>query len=133
MFSVIKSPALAGLLYLYLITNLFFLSRFIICHIIKRNNYLKYRDIGTFDELVKEVDRSVYLYNYEKPHIKLQRKTPIEFENDYICCGQKTDGEKSATELKTQHWGYNSPKGCGQKTSGSNIAPELKKEIAISE
>ena len=86
-----------------------------------------------FSVLVKEVDRSVYLYNFEKPHIKLQRKTPIEFENDYICIGQKTDGEKSATELKTQSLGYNSPTDCGQKTSGSNIAPELKKEIVISE
>jgi len=98
-----------------------------------KNNYLKHRNINTFDELVKEVDRSVYLYNYEKPHIKLQRKTPIEFENDYICNGQKIDGEKSATELKTQSLGYNSPSDCGQKTSGSNIAPELKKEIVISE
>lgn len=98
-----------------------------------KNNYLKHRNINSFEELVREVDRSVYLYNYEKPHIKLQRKTPIEFENDYICNGQRTDGEKSATELKTQHEGYNSLSGCGQKTSGSNIAQELKKELVISE
>jgi len=98
-----------------------------------KNNYLKHRTIKSFQELIKEVDRSVYLYNFEKPHIKLQRKTPIEFESDYICIGQKTDGEKSATELKTQSLGYNSPTDCGQKTSGSNIAPELKKEIVISE
>jgi hypothetical protein len=98
-----------------------------------KNNYLKHRTIKSFQELIKEVDRSVYLYNFEKPHIKLQRKTPIEFENDYICIGQKTDGEKSATELKTQSLGYNSPTDCGQKTSGSNIALELKKEIVISE
>ncbi len=98
-----------------------------------KNNYLKHRDIDSFEELVKEVDRSVYLYNFEKPHIKLQRKTPIEFENNYICNGQKTDGEKSATELKPQSLGYNSPTDCGQKTSGSNIAPELKKEMILSE
>jgi len=91
-----------------------------------KNNYLKHKSINSFEELIKEVDRSVYLYNFEKPHIKLQRKTPFEFENDYICSGQETDGEKSATELKTQSLGINSPLGCGQKTSGSNIAPELK-------
>jgi len=98
-----------------------------------KNNCLKHRNINAFEELIKEVDRSVYLYNLEKSHIKLQRKTLIEFENDYICIGQKTDGEKSATELKTQSLGYNSPTDCGQKTSGSSIAPELKKEIVISE
>ena len=97
-----------------------------------KNNYLKHRAINTFEELVKEVDRSVYLYNYEKPHIKLQRKTPIEFENDYICNEQKIDGEKSATELKTQQVGLYSPLGCEQKISGSNIALELKKEIVKS-
>ncbi len=87
-----------------------------------KNNYLKHRNITTFEELIKEVDRSVYLYNFEKPHIKLQRKTPIEFENCYICDGQKTDGEKSATELKETALGLYSPKSCGQKTSSSKIA-----------
>lgn len=56
-----------------------------------KNNYLKHRRIANFSELVKEVDRSVYLYNHEKPHIKLQRKTPFEFENNYICNSKKSD------------------------------------------
>jgi putative transposase len=89
-----------------------------------KNNYLKHRRITTYEELVKEVDRSVLLYNQEKPHIKLQRKSPIEFEKYYICGEQKTDGEKSATEYKPQHKGYYSPSGCEQKTSSSNIALE---------
>ena len=46
-----------------------------------KNNYLQHRNIRNFNELVKEVDRSVQLYNCEKPHIKLNRKTPIQFEN----------------------------------------------------
>jgi transposase InsO family protein len=50
-----------------------------------KNNYLIYRNINSFEELVKEVDRSVKLYNYEKPHIKLHRKTPIQFEKIYLC------------------------------------------------
>ncbi len=96
-----------------------------------KNNYLKHRNINSFEDLQKEVDRSVYLYNFNKPHIKLQRKTPIEFENNYICNGQQTDGEKSATELKAQPVGYSALSGCGQQTSGSNIALELKVTTAI--
>jgi len=46
-----------------------------------KNNYLIHRNINNFDELKKEVDRTVSLYNNDKPHIELQRKTPIQFEN----------------------------------------------------
>lgn len=46
-----------------------------------KNNYLIHRNIKTFEELQKEVDRSVQLYNFEKPHIGLQRMTPVNFEN----------------------------------------------------
>lgn len=49
-----------------------------------KNNYLIHRSIKTFDELKQEVDRSVKLYNYEKPHIGLKRKTPITFENEIL-------------------------------------------------
>jgi transposase InsO family protein len=45
-----------------------------------KNNYLVHRDINSFEELKKEVDRTVLLYNQEKPHIELQRKSPNEFE-----------------------------------------------------
>ena len=50
-----------------------------------KNNYLVHRIINSFEQLQIEVDRSVLLYNTEKPHIKLQRKSPIQFENDYFC------------------------------------------------
>lgn len=66
-----------------------------------KNNYLKHRKINNYDELVKEVDRSVSLYNYEKPHIKLQRKSPIQFEKEYICNGQNADGEISTEEYNS--------------------------------
>lgn len=49
-----------------------------------KNNYLIHRQINSFEQLKSEVDRSVFLYNTEKPHIKLQRKSPIQFENDYF-------------------------------------------------
>ena len=55
-----------------------------------KNNYLIHRQITSFEELVKEVDRTVLLYNKEKPHIELQRKSPNEFENDYLCKGQQS-------------------------------------------
>ena len=68
-----------------------------------KNNYLIHRKINNFEELKKEVDRTVSLYNQEKPHIELQRKSPNEFEKDYICSGQQSDDDKSTTELKTQN------------------------------
>jgi transposase InsO family protein len=45
-----------------------------------KNNYLRYRSINTFEDLMKQVDRTVHLYNLEKPHKSLKRKTPIQFE-----------------------------------------------------
>lgn len=68
-----------------------------------KNNYLIHRKINNFEELKKEVDRTVSLYNKEKPHIELQRKSPNEFEKQYICNGQQSDGDKSTTELKTHN------------------------------
>ena len=92
-----------------------------------KNNYLKHRKISTYAELVIEVDRCVFLYNQDKPHIKLQRKSPIEFEKYYLCNGQKTEGEKSATENNSLPRGCSSPWVSGQKTFGSNIAMEYNK------
>jgi putative transposase len=92
-----------------------------------KNNYLKHRTINNFNELVKEVDRSVLLYNFEKPHIELQRKTPIEYEKHYICNGQRSDDDKSATELKTQLQGaFSALRAEDNNPSESNIAQELK-------
>lgn len=55
-----------------------------------KNNYLIHRDIKHFEQLSKEVDRSVLLYNSDKPHIALKRKAPIMFENEYHCYAKKT-------------------------------------------
>ena len=46
-----------------------------------KNNCLKHRDISTYEQLEKEVDRSVKLYNHDKPHQSLNRQTPVDFEN----------------------------------------------------
>ena len=62
-----------------------------------KNNYLIHRPINSFDQLKKEVDRSVLLYNTEKPHIKLQRKSPIQFENDYFYNESKSTNQISGS------------------------------------
>ena len=45
-----------------------------------KNNYLKYRAITNYEELVWECDRSVPLYNNERPHKSLKYRTPQEIE-----------------------------------------------------
>jgi putative transposase len=55
-----------------------------------KNNYLRHRAIDSFDTLRKEVDRSVCLYNNEKPHIKLHRKTPVGYETNDTKSNKKT-------------------------------------------
>lgn len=49
-----------------------------------KNNYLKHRNIKTFEDLSREVNRSVYLYNEEKPHIELKRIPPALFEKKLL-------------------------------------------------
>ena len=91
-----------------------------------KNNYLIHRQINSFEELVKEVDRTVLLYNKEKPHIELQRKTPNQFEKDYLCNGQQSDGDKTTTELRTQDpGGFSALRAEDNNPSGSNITQEL--------
>lgn len=58
-----------------------------------KNNYLIHRDIQSYDALTKEVARAVRLYNYEKPHIKLNRLTPIAFENLLLLQDQEKNSD----------------------------------------
>lgn len=44
-----------------------------------KTNYLRHRQITSFSQLCKELDRTVYLYNFEKPHKTLHRMSPAEF------------------------------------------------------
>lgn len=91
-----------------------------------KNNYLIHREINSFIDLKKEVDRTVLLYNNEKPHIGLQRKSPIEFENYYFCNGQQSDGDESTTELTSQKpEGFSALRAEDNNPSGSNITHEL--------
>ncbi|HQQ12703.1 MAG TPA: integrase core domain-containing protein [Bacteroidales bacterium] len=67
-----------------------------------KNNYLIHWIIKDTKQLTKEVDRAVKLYNSDKPHKSLKRLTPDEFEKNYFSAGKQSDGEKSATENKSQ-------------------------------
>jgi putative transposase len=55
-----------------------------------KNNYLKYKRIYNYEDLIREVDHAVQMYNYEKPHIRLKRQTPIKYENKMILLQQQT-------------------------------------------
>ncbi len=90
-----------------------------------KNNYLIHRNINNFEELKKEVDRTVSLYNQEKPHIELQRKSPNEFEKQYLCYGQQSDGDKSTTESTTHDPEVSALRAEDSNPSGSNITHEL--------
>ena len=72
-----------------------------------KNNYLIHRDIKHFEQLVKEVDRSVHLYNSDKPHIALQRKAPIIFENEYNWYAKKSEEEKGVHKAPFTSKEYN--------------------------
>jgi transposase InsO family protein len=76
-----------------------------------KNNYLQHRSIDSFQKLVKEVDRSVTLYNNDKPHKGLKRLTPVEYENRILALGKQSDGDKSATEDENQKPEGNQPFG----------------------
>lgn len=55
-----------------------------------KNNYLKHRNIKNFEELEKEVDRSVTLYYNDRPHKSLKYKTPLQVEKEQLHLQQPT-------------------------------------------
>ena len=46
-----------------------------------KNQYLQHRRINNFHQLVKWLDKTIYTYNYERPHSSILKMTPVEFEN----------------------------------------------------
>jgi hypothetical protein len=48
----------------------------------------------SYEDLVRELDRSLHLYNFDKPHIRLYRKTPNQFEIDLYLQKQSKDGNR---------------------------------------
>jgi putative transposase len=75
-----------------------------------KNNYLRHRNIQSYQELIIEVDRSVLLYNRDKPHIALKRKSPINFENELVLLQQQTRPKMTESfDANTQIYGASSP------------------------
>lgn len=90
-----------------------------------KNNYLKHRKISTYEELRKEVDRSVSLYNYDKPHKALKRKTPYMFETEILLLQQQPRPRMTESfNAKSQSSGASSPMTIeATKTSESRCIP----------
>ena len=86
-----------------------------------KNNYLRYRTITNYETLVKEVDRSVYLYNHDKPHIELQRMAPILFEKSIYLHNQNPEEKKTSKILKmSSEVGLAQPLNSTKKDKSSN-------------
>lgn len=66
-----------------------------------KNNYLKHRNIKSFDQLQKELDRSVSLYNNERPHKSLGFKTPQETEKRFIIATTNKASDDRVIRCKT--------------------------------
>lgn len=49
-----------------------------------KNEYLVYRNIQNLEQLVKQLDRDVKLYNQDRPHWELGMMTPIEYESQLL-------------------------------------------------
>ncbi len=49
-----------------------------------KGEYLKHRNINSYKDLIFHLRKDVHLYNFERPHLALNLKSPAEFES-YIC------------------------------------------------
>lgn len=75
-----------------------------------KNNYLKYYEIKTFEELSKYVDRAVSLYNEERPHKSLNYSTPLAFEKKLLLLEQQTTPKRTESfDAITKSNGASSP------------------------
>ncbi len=75
-----------------------------------KNNYLRHRAINNFEDLVREVDRAVALYNQEKPHKALKRKSPTTFELEWVKLQQQPVPKMTASlAANTRFTGASSP------------------------
>lgn len=85
-----------------------------------KNNYLKHRNITNKEELIREVDRAVELYNSEKPHIALKRKSPNTFENDLVSLQQQTGSMMKESLIAIRQISWASSPGKSEQTRSQN-------------
>jgi transposase InsO family protein len=75
-----------------------------------KNQYLKHRQINGFEDLKREVDRSVQLYNCDKPHKALKRKTPEMFEKELLILLEQPEPKMTKSfDAKCRSEGASSP------------------------
>jgi putative transposase len=55
-----------------------------------KNKYLRHRNIKSMRDLTRELDRTVLLYNTDKPHSSLQKMTPFAFEKKWLTSQSQT-------------------------------------------
>ena len=65
-----------------------------------KNNYLVHWNIKTPKELFKNVDRAVRLYNEDKPHSRLDKLSPVQFEENLVNCTRKTNRKIKSQSMK---------------------------------
>jgi putative transposase len=95
-----------------------------------KNNYLKHRNIASLETLAKEVDRAVELYNEEKPHIGLQRLSPIKFENAIFTNGKRIEDDESTEKVKSNSPAGFKPSGLTEKESKtSDVTKKIKQKL----
>lgn len=75
-----------------------------------KNKYLRHRGINSLSDLCKELDRTVILYNTDKPHSALQKMTPIAFEKKWLSSqGQTKAMMTESISAKDQMNGVSNP------------------------
>ena len=90
-----------------------------------KNNYLRHRTINNFSELVKEVDRAIKLYNEKKPHIALNRVSPLNFENRILQKGKHPTVRSQRRNISISNRRDKSAlRAEGKTSSSSNITQE---------
>lgn len=98
-----------------------------------KNNYLVFKKIETLEQLIKEVDRTVKLYNDEKPHKSLLYKTPTQFEKECITLQKQTRTmAKESIDEKEQDLGASSPFNPEQtRTQTQDVISKKEQEFAF--
>lgn len=75
-----------------------------------KNKYLRHRNIQSMSDLRKELDRTVLLYNTDKPHSALQSMTPVSFEKKWLSSHGQTKAKMTESiSAKSQMKGASSP------------------------
>jgi len=75
-----------------------------------KNKYLRHRNIRSMSDLTRELDRTVLLYNTDKPHSALQKMTPIAYEKKWLSSRSQTKARMTeSVSAKRQMDGAVSP------------------------